>query len=141
MKPKVIIFEDEYLINYSLTKKISANGFEVLSFSDPTECPIFFGPEQKSQEDFDLVRGDYLLTDNRMPNMTGLEFVEQHMQNGWNGVFMNIAVMSAAWSDRDIVKAKKFGCEVFNKPLSIEEILVWLGKGKCLLEEDRRLVS
>jgi len=141
MKTRIIIFEDEYLIRYSLTSKLSKRGYEVLSFSDPTFCPAVYKSEPKCPNPDGSVCCDFLLTDNNMPNMMGLEFIEQQIEKGCKGVFKNKAVMSAAWSAEDLAKAESLGCKVFHKPLDFEAILDWLAEGADLLEEDRQLIS
>lgn len=141
MKPRIIIFEDEYLIRFSLTSKLTKRGYDVLSFSDPTFCPAIYQSEPQCPNPDGSVCCDFLLTDNNMPHMTGLEFIEQQEKKGCKGLFENKAVMSAVWSDEDLARAEKLGCKIFHKPLDFEAILGWLAEGLALLEEDRQLVS
>jgi CheY-like chemotaxis protein len=84
---------------------------------------------------------DFLLTDIKMPNMNGLEFIERQMESSCKAGFRNKAVMSAVWSEEDLLKAEQLGCKVFHKPFSLEEILDWLEEGKCWLDENRQLAT
>lgn len=137
MEPRIIVLEDNDGIRQSLTMLLKKYGYEVVAASEPTICPIYSTAEEScSHED---ACGDFLLTDNQMPNMTGLDFIEAQSQRGCKGVIANKAVMSGSWSVEDRERAERFGCKILNKPFHIKEIIEWLEERKTLLSPDRKL--
>jgi len=52
--------------------------------------------------------------------MSGLEFIERQKRMGCK--VQNTAVMSGRWTDGELEKSRKLGCQVFNKPFKIDEI-------------------
>jgi len=139
MRPRVILLEDDDLIRTSLARFLSQRGYEVIISPDPSICPIL--QKFRSGHFQDEFFGDFLLTDNNMPVLCGLELVEMQMKAGCKGLVPNRAVMSATWSEEDMAKAETLGCTVFNKPLDLDDVLDWLEKGKQALCADRKLVS
>lgn len=137
MKPRIIVLEDDEVLRRRLSLLLKMHGYEVVSASDPTLCPVYSAPEKPCAHEGACT--DFLLTDNRMPNMTGLEFVEVQTLRGCKGHVVNKAVMSGTWSQEDREKAERLGCKVFSKPFSIEEIIVWLDEQKKLIPADRSL--
>jgi Response regulator containing CheY-like receiver, AAA-type ATPase, and DNA-binding domains len=123
-KLKVIIFDDDEAIRAALSRLVESLGHEVLSFSDPTICPLY------SDAMCTCTKGtpcaDLLITDNNMPKMTGLEFIRQQVLRGCKGVASNKAIMSGAWSEQDLLVAKSLGCKIFIKPFDVDELLDWI---------------
>ena len=71
MSQKILVIDDEKLIRWTLEQHLAKEGYEVLS-ADSAEK----GLEMINDEVPDLV-----LLDNRLPEMTGLELLEQlHVQ-------------------------------------------------------------
>jgi len=137
MKPRVIILEDDESSRALLSLLLEEKGFEVLAFADPTICPIYTDSEQVcSHED---ACGDFLLTDNRMPGMSGLDFVGEQARRGCKGIVKNKAVMSATWNDEELERAEKLGCKVFRKPYQVAEIIDWLEQRCRNLDPQRKL--
>ena len=63
----VMLIDDEADIVFILKKGLTLKGFEVHAFTDPREALAHFVPNQY----------DAILTDIKMPNMTGLELYEE----------------------------------------------------------------
>ena len=139
MKQRIIVLDDDSGIRHSLTILLGRYGYEVISSPDPTLCPVFIGPDKSCPHED--VCGDFLLTDNQMPKMTGLEFVEHQKLRGCKGLIANKAVMSGSWSAEEIEKAEELGCKIFIKPVLVEEILEWLNKQKISISPDRKLAD
>lgn len=139
MIPRVILLEDDDLIRISLTRFLSQRGYEVVNSPDPSICPILqkFRNGHFQNEFF----GDFLLTDNNMPVLCGLELIEMQLTAGCQGIIPHRAVMSATWDEDSLAKAEKLGCEVFHKPLDLADVLDWLERGKQALCRDRKLVA
>ena len=137
MTPRVIVLEDDETSRKFITLMLKQRGYEVVSAADPTICPVYATPNQACPHEDAC--GDFLLTDNRMPNMTGLEFIEAQAQRGCKGIILNKAVMSGTWSAEELEKAQKLGCKIFTKPYRISEIIQWLEEQKQQIPPGRKL--
>ena len=73
MKPRIIIFEDEPLIRFSLSSKLSKNGFEVFSYSDPTFCEQFFSADKELKSQYDASLNKGLVTPAKTASPSGLK--------------------------------------------------------------------
>ena len=110
MSQKILVIDDEKLIRWTLEQHLSKEGYEVLS-ADSAEK----GLEMINDEVPDLV-----LLDNRLPEMTGLELLEQlHVQERGLMVIM----ITAYGLVETAVKAMKLGAyDYISKPFNLEEI-------------------
>lgn len=138
MIPRIILLEDDELVRMALTRALSRRGYEVVSSPDPSICPVC--RKFQSGGFGGRVLGDFLLTDNNMPFLNGLDLIAMQVEQGCKGGIRNKAVMSAAWEDEDLEKATQLGCQIFHKPLDIAEVFSWLERGKQSLCADRELV-
>jgi CheY-like chemotaxis protein len=114
-------------------------GYEVVSADNPTACPVYGDMTADCPHEFAC--GDILITDNQMPYMTGLEFVQRQTQRGCKGVVHNKAVTSAYWADDDLQRADRLGCKVFKKPFDLVEINQWLDEREKNIAQDRQLIE
>jgi len=139
LKPiiRVIIIDDDPCCRDLLKVLLEQNGYEVISLTDPTVCPLFNGTECICLQDDAC--SDFLLTDNKMPHMTGLEFVERQINKGCKGMMANKAVLSGSWEEKDLAEAERLGCQVFSKPYNIAEILAWLNEREKNILPGRKL--
>lgn len=67
-RPRILLVEDEFLIRLTLAEGLSDAGFEVIEASDGDEALALLGAES---------RLDLLLTDVRLPGISGHSLVEQ----------------------------------------------------------------
>ncbi len=137
MRPRAIIFEDDDTLRELLSHILHKRGYEVISASSPMGCPIYEDLSALCPHEFAC--GDFLITDNHMPAMTGLEFVQAQEQRGCKGVVHNKAIMSACWADNELKLANYLGCKVFKKPFTIAEINNWLNERETRISLDRKL--
>ncbi|WP_020674998.1 response regulator [Geopsychrobacter electrodiphilus] len=137
MTPRIIVFEDDEASRRLMTILLEQRGYEVISAADPTICPLY-SDREKPCPHVDAC-GDILLTDNRMPNMTGLEFVETQSQRGCKGIIQNKAVISGTWSSKECEQAEKLGCKMFYKPVCISEIFEWIEEQITKIPLNRKL--
>ncbi len=138
MKPRAIVIEDDNASRALVTMLLEQKGYEVLSFSDPTACPVYTDPETPCPHEDAC--GDFLLTDNQMPNMTGLDFVESQCRRGCKGMVSNKAIFSGTWNAGELGKAEELGCKVFRKPYDLKEVSDWLDEQLKTVPPDRKLV-
>lgn len=134
---RAIIIDDDPACRDLLKMLLEQKGYEVISLSDPTVCPLFNDSECICLQDSPC--GDFLLTDNKMPHMTGLEFVQRQIDRGCKGIVGNKAILSGTWLDKDLAEAKRLGCQVFNKPYKVNEILAWLKEREKNILPGRKL--
>ncbi len=139
MKYRVIVIEDDASCRMLLTAILEQRGYEVLSFSDPCACPLYVDPQCECLHEHAC--GDFLVTDNRMPKMTGLEFVDRQENRGCKGIIHNKAVISATWNTEELSKAESLGCKVFSKPYDLAQIEQWLDEREKEIPRDRKLVA
>jgi len=125
MKHKTALIFDDNLECRSLMKDlVEMEGYEVMTFSDPT---IFLNQREEScchMEAEPCV--DLILTDNQMPGMTGLEFLEMIKSNGCKLPDFKKGIVSGTWSEKELARAKELGCKVFSKPTPMEDLTRWL---------------
>lgn len=140
MPPKVraIIIDDDASCRALLELLLKQRGYEVISLSDPTACPLYASSGCSCPQD--QACGDFLLTDNQMPHMTGIEFVERQTQRGCKGIVGNKAVLSGTWNDEELAQAERLGCKVFDKPYNFKDIMDWLDEREKLILPGRKLV-
>jgi len=138
MLSRVILIEDEDLLRDALERAFKRRGYEVISVSGPTFCPAFMNSESACTAEQPC--GDFILTDNNMPDMSGLDFIARQREKGCKGAVSNVAVMSACWDEEELLKAQELGCKIFQKPLDLKEVLAWLDANKQTLNPDRELI-
>lgn len=137
MRPRAIVFEDDDALRELLLYILHKRNYEVISASSPMGCPIYEDLSVLCPHEFAC--GDFLITDNHMPAMTGLEFVQAQEQRGCKGIVHNKAVMSACWTDNELTLANCLGCKVFKKPFNIAEINMWLDEREKRIPLGRKL--
>ncbi|MCW8859972.1 MAG: response regulator [Deltaproteobacteria bacterium] len=119
----VLVLDDNDLYRSVLKRALTKNQFDVTAFPDPKtylatrkidhcerNCPCF----------------DFILTDNHMPSMSGLEFFEWGKQNDCKLPVHRKAIISAMWSEEDLDRAQSLGCRVFDKSSSLDHIQDWI---------------
>jgi len=139
MRPRIIIFEDDESTRNLLSLLLKLRGYEVASAAEPMGCPLYLDLNSNCNHNYPC--GDFLLTDNRMPRITGLEFIERQGKRGCKGVVHNKAVISGTWEDHELETAVQLGCKIFTKPYRIIDILSWLEEQGKKLSPDRLLTD
>jgi len=135
MKIRCFLFEDDERVRALLLQILESRGYEVLSFSDPELCPMYgasacpCNPEETC--------GDIIISDVKMPNVTGLGFVDRQKEIGCK--INNVALISGAWSDFDLEHAQKLGCKTFQKPFILDELNEWLNECEKGVDPNRIL--
>ena len=136
---RIIIFEDDASARMLLSRALDRLGHDVLAFADPLACPLYLGDDCSCTQLNPC--GDLLITDHRMPRMTGLEFIRRQCERGCKGVAANKAVVSGSWTEAQLLEARRLGCKVFSKPLSLGELVAWIHDRETLIPADRRFAS
>lgn len=114
---KILLLDDDLDIQEVLKEKLTARGFQVLSYEDPTDFLKRNKDEPGFVEQFDLI-----LTDYRMPRMDGLEFIEQAKELSKK---VPVILMTATNKVDLAVKAIKAGAYDFVvKPINFSQLNV-----------------
>jgi len=137
MRPRIIVLEDDEGSRKLLSLLLQQRGYEVVSASEPLGCPLYSDLDSACRHQFAC--GDFLLTDNRMPRMTGLQFIARQNERGCKGVVHNKAVISGTWGEDELATAEKLGCQIFTKPYRLADIFSWLNECGKTIPLDRQL--
>lgn len=120
---KALVLDDDRINRQFMKDLLEEKQLEVSAFPNP-HCVLELWEQIKLTgkcPDFDLI-----LTDNRMPGMTGLEFLARIKEQGCDLPEHRKAVISGTWTEEELHQAQKLGCRVFQKPSSIESIFSWI---------------
>ncbi len=121
---KVIVVEDEQSQLKMLEGALKSAGYQTEGFSDPKVAL-----RKLKRESFDI-----LITDNKMPGMTGIELIEEALKIDPE---LCCIIVTAYGSIETAVKAMKLGAyDYLTKPIDLDHLLILVEKGS----EKRQLV-
>src|SRR5215467_3754921 len=114
-KPTILVVDDEQLIRWSLTDRLTQEGSRV------TEAEDAAGALEKAAEGVDLVLLDY-----RLPDSDGLTVLRKIKENDPD----TLVILLTAFSNVDTaVEAMKAGAYHYaNKPFNVDEIVLVVEK-------------
>ncbi|MEE8494225.1 MAG: sigma-54 dependent transcriptional regulator [Nitrospirales bacterium] len=128
--PSILIVDDEPLMRLSMTDALKASGYEVTAAATGNE----------GLEKFDLDPAEILITDLRLPGMSGLELLRASKQRSPN---TEVIVITAHGSVETAVGAMKLGAyDYITKPFQMDELLLTVDrvtKVLALKEENLQL--
>lgn len=138
-KLRAVIFDRVEAVRDMIAVALRDRGYEILSFPEPGICPVY-------REDLSLCPreqacSDLLITDNQLPKMSGLDFIERQRARGCKGAVRNMAVMAAHWAPQDLERARRLGCKVLKKPFRFRDITAWLDSLKNATDPDRQAAA
>ena len=136
-KPRVIIFDDEQYILLMLTKYFSRRGYEVLTYNNPTACPII--EMHKNGCDKEYLCADIIITDFKMPVMNGDEFLKILSQRGCKLDVRNKLMISGVIDEKNMHKIEEVGCHLIRKPFTLSELSDWLTEREKHIDLSRPL--
>lgn len=114
---KILVAEDNKLIQQTIAYKLVKDGFDVITVDDGKACL-----EMLENNDIDL-----LITDLFMPYINGHEVIST-IRNEWNKT-LPIMVLSAAGSEETVLKAFELGGDDYMvKPFSLGELTIRVKK-------------
>jgi len=108
----------DILLEKNLQVTAYSNALDFLSDHPQDQCPQQF------------CCFDFILTDNLMPEMNGLEFLARLEKMGCKTPRHRTAVISGEWSQMDLKIARRLGFKVFHKPWSVQEIFDWIDEAR-----------
>lgn len=116
--PQVLLAEDDFEMRKILASALRKNDFEVIECSDGYQLldhmgkPVFEG----QPDDFDLI-----VSDIRMPGITGIEVLEGIHESKW---FTPMILITAFGDEQTHAQAARLGAAaVFDKPFDIDDLL------------------
>lgn len=114
---KILVAEDNKLIQQTIAYKLIKDGFEVITVDDGKACL-----EMLENNEMDL-----LITDLFMPYINGHEVIST-VRNEWKKT-LPIMVLSAAGSEESVLKAFELGGDDYMvKPFSLGELTIRVKK-------------
>lgn len=137
MNYRVLIFDDQEDIRQTLQSLFDSRGYEVFTFTHPAACPL--NDEEICPCSIEQACADVILSDLNMPVKNGLEFLEEQIKKGCN--CKHLALMSGAFTDEDISKAKSLGIKIFKKPFDLIEVIHWLDQIEGDIDPKRELAD
>ncbi|NJD56621.1 MAG: response regulator [Nitrospirae bacterium] len=135
-RPRAMILDDEPTIVTAMRRYFIRRGYEVLCFTDPVVCPLYEGSARCDKKH---PCADVVLTDLKMPRMTGIELLELQSQRGCKADMRNKAIMSAYFDEGVLERIRALGCSYFNKPFELSELSDWLGRIEKRIDLSRPL--
>jgi len=136
---RVLLIEDDKAFSDLVRKVIQGYGYEVLAFPDPTACPAL--KEQNGKCPHEHPCADILITDNMMPNMSGLEFLKLQRERDCKVCNQNKALMTAGVTPGQQKTIDGLGCYFLRKPFRLNVLKNWLDECAQRLPASRRLVN
>lgn len=121
-KTAIVIDDDNFFCNF-LTDVLTGLNLKVASYSSPE---LFLSQLGVDNCPASLSCPDFILTDNQMPGMTGLEFLVRIKELGCKLPADRVAIISGRWDEGDMKKAESLGCQIFDKYNSPEKIQAWI---------------
>jgi DNA-binding NtrC family response regulator len=120
---RAILFDDDPAVLGLLTLWFGERGYEVMSFDEPVQCPVYAG---RGGCDRRQPCGDIMITDLQMPAMSGLELLELQACRGCGLDVRNKAVLSGSLDAAALEAVRRLGCAAFAKPFRLARLEEWV---------------
>ncbi len=123
-KRRAVVIADEEIIVDLFKDFFSTRKYEVFSFTSPVVCPICEKNGNLCNTSYPCA--DVIITDFNMPDMNGLELLQEQSKHGCKLRKENKALMSGYLDKESYRKVKQLGYAFFQKPIEFSEISAWL---------------
>lgn len=134
---RVLLIEDDQAFSDLVRKVIQGYGYDVLAFPDPTACPALKDQNSKCPHKYPCA--DILITDNMMPNMSGLAFLRLQQEGDCKVCAQNKALMTAGVTPGQQKTIDELGCYFLRKPFKLNVLKNWLDECAQRIPVSRRL--
>ncbi|MFZ2196302.1 MAG: response regulator [Thermodesulfovibrionales bacterium] len=133
-KPRVIIFNDDTMLLELLEFYFDRWGYEVFSYQTPIVCSA--GSCKSLASCADLVISDF-----KMPQMTGIELFQLQAQRGCRIDRKMKAIMSDYADGALLKQCKDLGYRFFGKPFDYSELYTWVSECEKHFDLSNQLVG
>ena len=117
-----LVLDDNSICRFLLAEIMKERNIKVSAYADPVSCLEKHLADLEKQP----FLFDFILTDNQMPGMTGLEFLQKLQEKGVALRVERVAVISGNWSEQELQQARSLGCRIFAKPCDISRLHEWI---------------
>jgi len=138
MKMRILVFEDEFSVRKPLCSYLRLRGHEVLDFPSPVTCELVVS--KKCTCPRDQACADLVITDMKMPEMSGLDLVRVLAEKGCKAPTKNKIVISSSLSPDQEEEFRLLGCHYLHKPFDLEDLSELLQACEKNISPDRELV-
>lgn len=122
---RALVVDDDVFCLKVTSEFFKYKGFEVTALLRPS-CPTM---EMKAKQCVqNSAPFDVIVSDNRMPGMTGLEFFEFIEEKGCQLPLAHKALLTGDLTVEEHRRAKEKGYRVFEKPCSLSSLDKWLAE-------------
>ncbi|MBI5847899.1 MAG: response regulator [Nitrospirae bacterium] len=123
-KPRAIVCDDEAIILDMFRTVLERMGYEVLTAATPMTCSYYREHAESCPQHNRCA--DILITDHRMPAMTGLQLLEMQQKSGCKLSSRNKALITGNDLSELKLQTELLGCRFMLKPMRISAITEWV---------------
>ena len=121
-------FDNDNFFRTLLTDTLKDLNLQVTTFSSPS--PFLSQLKEDCSFGESAPCPDFILTDNWMPGMTGLEFLTAIKKMHCKIPSHRMAIISGRWDQNELETARELGCQIFQKYNSPEQIRAWIEESR-----------
>ena len=121
-KKRALIFDDDVFILKFLKDVLIDMDYDVFTYKEPTVCPIYGKNAEHCNQNAPCA--DLVVTDYEMPQMNGIELLQNQSQRGCPVNLRNKAVISGHGRIGNDKTLKQLGVSFFKKPINISKFCI-----------------
>jgi DNA-binding NtrC family response regulator len=137
MTYRTLIIDDEPCILETLAIAIEERGHEAVTAENTSSSPACCNSLCICKDG--EVCTNFLIIDQNLPGVKGLDFIEQLNQKNCKMPPENRAIMSAYLDNEELARADRMGCKVLNKPVTFTKLNLWLDEREPHIDADCQL--
>ena len=135
-KKRAVVYDDDHVMRSALKRFLERCGYEVVAAPEPEVCAFY---ANQPRCDNQAPCSDVLLTDQRMPKMTGIELLKAQTDRGCTLTNRNKAIISGGLDEDSREQVRALGCAFFDKPVDFDHLKTWLGECEKRMDLSRPL--
>ena len=139
MRIRILLFEDEHAVRRPLSNFLRSKGHEVLEFPSPLSCTLMADKQCDCTRDHACA--DMMITDMKMPEMTGLELIRMMKERSCHTPPKNKVVITSSLTPEQSMEIQNLGCHFLPKPFHFEDIFSLVEDCEKNVPPDRKLAS